>query len=85
MAIQSVDQGLYTRLIDVSNIGCRLSWFLAHHDGVRVDKAEGIDHYLALDGLNGIDHDGDGARIQLLERLKGKSERGRPICSKRTC
>jgi hypothetical protein len=44
---------------------------VAHHEGLRVDEAEGIDDDFALDGLDGVDDDGDGAGSELLERLLG--------------
>jgi hypothetical protein len=42
---------------------------VAHHKGLRVDEAEGVDDDLALDRLDGVDDDGDGAGGELLERL----------------
>jgi hypothetical protein len=36
-----------------------------------VDEAEGVNDYLALDGLDGIDDDGHGARSELFEGLLG--------------
>jgi hypothetical protein len=42
---------------------------VAHHEGLRVDETEGIDDDFALDGLDGVDYDGNGAGCELLERL----------------
>jgi len=44
---------------------------LAHHRGLWVDEAEGIDDDLALHRLNRVDHDGDRARVQRLKALWG--------------
>ena len=53
----------------MTDVGSSLSRLVAHHECLRVDQAEGIDDDLALDGLNGVDYDGDGARCELLEGL----------------
>lgn len=37
--------------------------------GLRQDETECIDNYLALDGLNGVDDDGDGAGVELFKTL----------------
>jgi hypothetical protein len=44
---------------------------VAHHEGLRVDEAESVDDDLALDRLDGVDDDGDGAGRELLKRLLG--------------
>jgi hypothetical protein len=42
---------------------------LTHHEELWVDESESIDDDLALDGLDGIDDDGNSTRVELLERL----------------
>lgn len=54
-----------------------MSRFLPEHEGLWVDEAESVDDDLALDGLDGIDHDGDGTRGELLEGLLGVNVDGR--------
>lgn len=43
----------------------------AHHDLLRADGPERVDHDLALDGLDRVDDDGDCSRIELLKGLVG--------------
>lgn len=62
-------EGLYTRFIQMPQVGRGLPGFLAQHEGLRVDEAEGVDDDFALDGLDGVDDDGDGARGELFEGL----------------
>lgn len=63
----------------MTKIGGGLSRFLAHHEGLRVDKAEGIDDNLSFDGLYRINNDGNGARSELFEGLLGVDvDRGEP-------
>lgn len=45
--------------------------FLAHENCLWRNKSECIDDDLALDRLNGVDHDSYRARGELLERLLG--------------
>jgi hypothetical protein len=71
VAVQAVDEGLDRGLVEVTDVGGGLAGLVAHHEGLRVDEAEGIDDDLALDGLDGVDYDGDGAGRELLERLLG--------------
>jgi hypothetical protein len=66
---QNVDAYLNAGLLQVSDVARALSRFDAHHDLLRVDGPECINHDLALDGLDRVDDDCDGARIELLERL----------------
>jgi hypothetical protein len=42
---------------------------LAYHQSLWVDCSEGVNDDLSLDGLDGINYDGNGARIKLLEAL----------------
>ena len=69
MAVEAVDEGLDGGFVEVAEVGGRLARLLAHHQHLRVDEAEGVDDDFALDGLDGVDDDGDGARGQLLEGL----------------
>lgn len=46
-----------------------LPWLKSHHNALRVDGPERVDDHLSLDGLDRIDHDGDGARVKLLKGL----------------
>lgn len=56
-----MDQRLDARLVQVAQIRGGLARLLAHHDGGGGDEPEGIDDDFALDGLDGVDDDGDGA------------------------
>lgn len=67
MAIETVDKSLNRRLVEVTNIRGGLARLVAHHEGLGVDEAEGIDDDLTLDGLNRIDDDGNGAGCKLLK------------------
>lgn len=69
MAVEPVDERLDRWLVKVSQVGCGLACFLSEDVGLRVDEAEGVDDDLALDGLDGVNDDGDGAGGQLLEGL----------------
>jgi hypothetical protein len=79
VAVQAVDERLDRGLVEVADVGSGLAGFVTHHQGLRVDEAEGIDDDLALDGLDGVDYDGDGAGRELLERLlRVDVDRGQP-------
>lgn len=67
--VKAVDQGLDGGFVKVADVGGGLPGFLAEHEGLRVDEAEGVDDHLALDGLDGVDDDGDGAGCELFEGL----------------
>ena len=71
MSIQAMYQGLNTGFVQMSKVGGCLAWFLAEHEGLRVDKAEGVDDDFAFDGLDGVDDDCDGAGCKLFEGLLG--------------
>lgn len=60
---------LNARLLQVSDVARALSRLNTHHDLLRVDRPERINHDLALDGLDWIDDNGDGAGVELLEGL----------------
>jgi hypothetical protein len=66
-----VDKSLDRRLVEVAQVTGTLPGFLTEHQGLRVDEAEGINDDLALDGLDRIDDDGDGAGRKLFEGLLG--------------
>ena len=67
--VEAVDEGLDAGLVYVADVARRLARLLAGEHGVRVDEAEGVDDDFALDGLDGVDDDGDGAGVELLEGL----------------
>lgn len=69
MSVQAMDQGLDRGLIQVTDVGRGLAGLLTQHEGLWVDEAESINDDLALDGLNRIDDNGDGARSELLKGL----------------
>lgn len=48
-----------------------MAGFLAQHEGLRVDEAEGVDYDFAFDGLDWVDDYGDGAGGELFEGLLG--------------
>ena len=55
----------------MAQVGGGLAGFLAEHEGLWIDEAEGVDDDFAFDGLDGVDDDGDGAGGELLEGLLG--------------
>lgn len=68
----------------MAQVGCTLSRLLTQHQRLRVDETEGVNDDLSLDGLYGIDDDGDSAGCQLLERLLGVDiDRGEPATETR--
>lgn len=69
MAIEAVDQGLDAGFVEVANVGGGLAGFLAEHEGLRVDEAEGVDDDFAFDGLDRVDDDGYCAGRELFEGL----------------
>ena len=72
MPVQSMDESLDGRLVDVPDVRCGLARFLAHDDAVRVDEAEGVDDYFAFDGLDGVDDYCYGAGLEGFEGLRGE-------------
>lgn len=66
-----MDKGLNGGFVEVADVGGCLAWLLTEHEGLGVDEAEGVNDDLALDGLDGVDNDGDGARGELFEGLLG--------------
>ena len=84
MSVEAVDKGLNRRLIQVTQVGSTLAWLLPEHKRLRVDKSEGIDDDLALDGLDGVNYDGNSSRCQLFERLlRININRGKPATETR--
>lgn len=69
-----MNQRLYTRLVQMSNVTRRLSGFLAGHDRRRGDGAEGVDDDFASDGLDRVDHYGYCSRVELFEGLAVPAE-----------
>lgn len=49
MAVKSVDEGLDRGLVEVTQVRCGLTRFLAEHEGLRIDETEGVNDDLALD------------------------------------
>jgi hypothetical protein len=84
MPVQAVDQSLDAGFVEVAQVGGCLTGFLAHHEGLRSDEAEGVDDDFALDRLDGVDDDGDGAGGELLEGLlRVDVDRGEPAAEAR--
>lgn len=52
-------------------IGCSLAGLLTKHQRLWVDEAKGVDNNLTLNGLDGIDDNGNSTRSELFERLLG--------------
>jgi hypothetical protein len=67
VAVQAMDKRLDRWLVEVANVGGGLAGLVAHHESLGVDEAESIDDDFALDRLDGVNDDGDGARCELLE------------------
>lgn len=82
VSVQSMNEGLDRRFVQMTQVGCCLPGLLAHDDGLGLDKTESIDDDLTLDGLDGIDDDGDGTGRQLLERLLSVDIDGREPAAK---
>jgi hypothetical protein len=49
VAVEAVDEGLDGGLVEVADVGGGLAGLVAHHEGLGVDEAEGVDDDLALD------------------------------------
>jgi len=69
MSVETVNEGLDGRLIEMTQVRCALTRFLTKHKRLRVDESESIDDNLSLDGLNGINNNGNSSRCQLFEGL----------------
>lgn len=84
MPVEPVNEGLDGGFVEVTEIGGALPGFLAQHQGLRVYEAEGVDDDFSLDGLDGVDDDGNGAGGELLEGLlRVYVDRGEPAAETR--
>ncbi|KAJ0834828.1 hypothetical protein HanRHA438_Chr16g0748111 [Helianthus annuus] len=54
----------------MTKIGSCLSWFLAEHHGLRVNKTEGVYHDLPFDTLDRIHHHCNRSLIQSFKTLQ---------------
>ena len=54
-----MDEGLDVGLVDVTDVGRRLTRLKTLEDHSAVDEPERVNHDLALNGLNGVDNDGN--------------------------
>ena len=71
MPIQSVNERLDRRLVDVPDIGRRLPRLPSAHNSLGVDQPKRVNHDLALDGLDWVNNHTHGAGVEGLERLYG--------------
>lgn len=69
MSVETVNEGLDGRLVEMTQVRCALTRFLTKHKRLRVDESESIDDNLSLDGLNGINNNGNSSWCQLFEGL----------------
>ena len=69
MPVETVYECLYRWLVEMSQIGRSLPWFVAHHESLRIDEAKSIYNDLALDRLYRIYYDSDSSRCKLFEGL----------------
>ncbi len=69
MSVEAVNKCLDGWLVEVPDVGGRLSWLFASDERLWVDEAESVDNDLALDGLDWIDDDCYCAWVELLEGL----------------
>ena len=67
VAVQSVNEGLNTRFLQVSDVGGGLAGLLSHHHELRINESEAVDDDLALDGLDGVHDECDSAIAQGFE------------------
>lgn len=74
--VEPVDERLDGGLVDVPDVRRRLPRLKALQDHRGVDEPERVDHDFALDGLDGVDDDGDGPAVELLERLRAQVSSG---------
>lgn len=70
MPVQTVNKGLYGRLVDVSDIRRCLTGFITRDDGLRLDEPESVDNNLSLDRLDWVNDHGYRSCIQGFERLE---------------
>ena len=69
MSVETVNECLNGRFVEMTQVRCALTRFLTEHKRLRVDESESIDDDLALDRLNGINNDGNSSRCQLFKGL----------------
>lgn len=62
-----MDEGLDGGFVDMSDIRCCLTRFIARNDSLRLYEPESVNDDLSLDGLNGVNNYGDGSRVEGLE------------------
>ena len=63
----------------MSDVACALSRLDPHHDLLRTDGPECVDHDFALDGLYRVDNHGDRSRVELFEGLQRGRNRGTSV------
>jgi len=84
MSVETVNECLDGRLVQVTQVRSALTWFLPKHKRLWVDESEGIDDNFALDGLDGVNNDGNSSRSQLFEGLLCIDiDRGKPTAESR--
>jgi hypothetical protein len=76
MPVETMYQSLDGRLVQVSQVARCLSALLAGHKGVWVDRSERVNNDLASHGLDRVDDDGHGSRVELLKGLNVRTRMG---------
>eukprot|EP00978_Attheya_sp_CCMP212_P048675 scaffold559185_cov55-Attheya_sp.AAC.1 len=71
MTIESMDEGLNARLVEVTNVARRLTGFLSEHHELWINEAKAVNDDLSLDTLDGVNDEGDGPLIEGLEGALG--------------
>jgi hypothetical protein len=69
MAVKSMDKRLDGGLVEMPDVGCDLARLLIEQEQLGIDEAKCIDDHFALDTLDGVDHNSDSSRIELLKAL----------------
>ena len=69
MSVEPVDERRDRWLVQMTDIGSRLSRFLTHHCGLWIYEPETVNHNFPLNRLNWIHHHTYRSRIELLEAL----------------
>jgi hypothetical protein len=67
MPVQAMNQGMNARFDQMSSVTRGLSRLLPRHSLLWVDEAEGVNHHLALDGLDRIYDNCNGTFVRLLK------------------
>lgn len=67
VAVQSMNQCLDRRLVNVSDVGCCLPWLPTRKYSLGVDETEGINDYLAFHRLDGINDHRNAAVLHLFK------------------